>query len=112
MDAKVQAAATGKLHDEAAFADMAQWLSGGTLTPARSGHLTRFALPLGVKRALDYANFFETRHPGLAELKRDQAARFGRCLSHVTSDDRNGAIRELRSLAALEGRIRDEIARA
>lgn len=112
LDAKVQAAATGRLHDEAAFADMARWLSGGTLTPARLGHFTRFALPLGVKRALDYANFFGTRHPGLAELKRDQAARFGRCLSHVMLDDRNGAIGELRSLAALEGRIRDEIARA
>lgn len=112
LDAKVEAANTCRLHDEAAFADMAQWLSGGMLTPAQLGHFTKFALPLGVKRALDYVNFFETKHPGLAELKRDQAATFGRCLSYVMLDDQTGAIGELRDLSDLEGRIRGEIVRA
>lgn len=108
-DAQTQAARRGWLHDEAAIAEMARRVSGGTLTPAQRGHLTKFALPLGVKRALDYAEFFETRHPSLADLKRDQAAAFGRCLSCIMADDPNGAVGELRELAALEGGIRDEI---
>ena len=111
-DARTRAASTGWLHDEAAVNELAQWLSAGTLTPAQRGHLTKFALPLGVKRALDYADFFEARHPSLADLKRDQAAAFGRCLSHLMTDDPNGAISELRDLAALEAKIRSEIVTA
>ena len=91
-DAQTQAASTGWLHDEAALAEMARWISDRTLTPAQRGHLARFALPLAVKRALDYAAFFEARYPTLANLNRDQAAAFGRCQSCVMMDDPNGAI--------------------
>lgn len=111
-DAKSHSAGTGRPHDEAAFAEMERWFAAGTLTPAQRGHLTRFALPLGVKRALDYADFFEARQPSLARLKRDQAAGFGRWLSCVMSDDPNGAVGALRDVAALEGRFRDQLDKA
>jgi hypothetical protein len=45
-------------------------------------------------------------------LKRDQAAAFGRCLSHVMADDLDNTISELRRLAALETKVREEIAKA
>lgn len=110
--ARARAASSGRPHDEAAFAEMARWMSGGMLTAAQRGHLTKFALPLGVKRALDYADFFETRHPSLAALKRHQAAAFGRCLSCIMMDEKNGAFDEFQNLATLEIKIGDEIARA
>ena len=41
-------------------------------------HLRRFALPLGVRRALDYALFLRTVAPGLAHLRSTQAWHLGR----------------------------------
>jgi hypothetical protein len=41
-------------------------------------HLVDFALPLGARRALDYAAFFEGDDADLATLKRRQAVLFGR----------------------------------
>lgn len=109
-DARTEAAASGRLHDEAAISEMVAWMTNGTLSPAQRGHLTRFALPLGVKRALDYADFFEIGHSSsLASAKREQASAFGRCLSHLVSERAAEAISELHNLAAFEARIRNEI---
>jgi hypothetical protein len=112
VDAEVQSANTGRPRDKAAIAEMARRLSSGTLTPGQRGHLTKFALPLGVKRAFDYADFFEARHPSLSKLKRDQAAAFGRCLSYVMLDNQDGAIGELQGIATLEAEIENEIVKA
>lgn len=108
-EAGTSTASTALLRDQAAIEAMADWISEGVLSKAQRGHLTNFALPLGVKRALDYADFFGTTYPRLALMKRDQAALFGRCLTSVMRDDSKNAIAELRCLAALETKIAREI---
>lgn len=111
-NAKAKAAKTGRPCNEAAIYEMAKWISNGTLSIGRRGHLTKFALPLGVKRALDYADFFEASHPTLEKLKREQAAAFGRCLSYVMLEDWNSVGKELNSLASFETKIEGEITAA
>ena len=72
---------------------------------AQLGHLTRFALPLGVKRALDFAAFFDGRENELAALKRRQAVAFGACHSHVVAGAWPAAGDQLRRLADIEDTI-------
>lgn len=49
------------------------------------GHLTYFALPLGARRALDFASFFAFQDTDLSILKRKQAELFGKCQVSATS---------------------------
>ncbi len=103
------AATSSRLVDEHALAWLAQQVERDALSPAQSAHLLHFALPLGVKRALDFARFFAASNPGLAQSKRRQAALFGRCHSHLMRRDRPAAADRLGQLAALEAQIRAEI---
>jgi hypothetical protein len=73
-----------------------------------------FALPLGAKRALDYAAFFGGSTPEakpfgaehvLAELKWQQAQAFGAGQTAVMANDRAALAAELRHLADLEDAI-------
>jgi hypothetical protein len=73
------------------------------------GHLIFFALPLGAKRALDYALFFEGRHEGLRRLKHEQAAAFGACQSSMTKEAWTEAAKDFERLADLEARIKQAI---
>ncbi|HEX2888737.1 hypothetical protein [Vineibacter terrae] len=103
------AAASGRLVDEYALAWLARQVGRDALSPAQSAHLLHFALPLGVKRALDFARFFAASNPGLAQSKRRQAALFGRCHSRLMRRDRPAAADQLEQLAGLEAQIRQEI---
>ena len=51
------------------------------------GHFVYFALPLGAKRALDFASFFDYQDKDLASLKRRQAQLFGE--AHVRTTEKN-----------------------
>jgi hypothetical protein len=102
----------GRLIDEHAVAWLADRVKRDDLSPAQTGHLLHFALPLGVKRALDFARFFEALSPGPAQSKRRQAALFGRCHSHLMRHDRPAAADQLAQLAAVEVQIREEIGAA
>ena len=73
------------------------------------GHLVFFALPLGTKRALDYAVFFEGRHDGLRQLKLDQAAAFGACQSSMAKEAWTVAAKEFERLADIEASIKEAI---
>jgi hypothetical protein len=73
------------------------------------GHLLFFALPLGAKRALDYALFFDGRHEGLRQLKLEQAAAFGACQSSMTKDAWAEAAKDFERLADLEASIKNAI---
>jgi len=104
-DAAALAAQRRERIDGALIRDWAEAARHGALGDARIGHLTHFALPLGAKRALDYAGFFARRWPVLAELKRAQAVAFGACHSHLLSGDRRAAADQFSRLADIEDGI-------
>lgn len=97
---------------QAALFKLVKIIGEGALTEAQHKHLVHFALPLGAKRALDYAAFFDRRAPGLAALKRRQAALFGACHTACVAEANANAAFQLRALADLEPRIKDGIAAA
>lgn len=80
-----------------------------SLSQRQLQHLIFFALPLGAKRALDYAAFFRNRHARLQGLKLQQAAAFGACQSLMTSEAWTGAAKELETLADIEASIKEAI---
>lgn len=84
--------------------------SHSEFSPAQTGHLTHFVLPLGAKRAMDYAGFFASRHPVLADLKREQAVQFGACHSELVAGHGRAAGDRLLRIADLEQHIADAIA--
>lgn len=88
----------------------ARQASHGELSPAQVGHLTHFALPLGAKRAMDYAAFFDRRHGELADLKRQQAVQFGACHSELVGGQGRAAGDRLLRIADLEQHIADAVA--
>jgi hypothetical protein len=99
----------GGLIDERAIAWLAELVRRDGLTPGQRGHLLHFALPLGTKRALDFAGFFDERNSGLSQLKRLQAGRFGACVTHLMRGDDEAAAGELDALAEIESGIRDAV---
>ena len=68
-------------------------------------HLRRFALPLGVRRALDYFWYLRNLDLGLAELKRRQAWRLARAHAAACSHKWEALADHLRHLAELEYRV-------
>ncbi len=104
-EAEALAAQNGAKIDGELIRDWSRMIAGNGFDPGQLGHLTRFALPLGAKRAMDYAAFFDPFMPALAALKRRQAQAFGACLSHVVAQDRNRASDTLLRLAEIEDEI-------
>jgi hypothetical protein len=96
--------------DAALIRRWARQASHDEFGPAQIGHLTHFALPLGAKRAMDYASFFARRHPELADLKRQQAVQFGACHSELVAGHGRAAGDRLLRIADLEQHIADAIA--
>jgi hypothetical protein len=84
-------------------------LLAGTAAPQLHGFLVFFALKLGARRALDYANFFDPIDGSLAAAKREQADAFG--LAHCAAMRKEWAkLGELlEQLARIETRIRDRL---
>ena len=72
-------------------------------------HLSRFALPLGAKRALDFASFFGPYSRTLADLKYRQSRLFGEAHSCLLRRDWKGTAHQFRQLADLEDKIQGEI---
>jgi hypothetical protein len=84
--------------------------SHGEWSEAQLGHLTHFALPLGAKRAMDYAAFFAPRHAELADLKRQQAVEFGAAHSEMMGKSWRASGDRLLRIADLEQQIAQAIA--
>ncbi len=91
--------------DGALIRDWAQTMARNGFDGAQLGHLTRFALPLGAKRAMDYASFFAEFLPSLSEIKQAQAREFGACHSHVVAGRWRDAADVLERLADIEDQI-------
>jgi hypothetical protein len=91
--------------DGALIRDWAQTMARNGFDGGQLGHLTRFALPLGAKRAMDYAAFFDPFMPPLSEIKHRQAQEFGACHSHVVASNWRAASDTLLRLADIEDRI-------
>jgi hypothetical protein len=91
---------------EAAVRWLADTIRRVELSPVQSGHLRYFALPLGVKRARDFATFFELAHPELGQLKQQQAALFGLAHTNFVRDDHAATADNLMRLADIEEQIR------
>ncbi|MCL4382345.1 MAG: hypothetical protein M1575_01955 [Patescibacteria group bacterium] len=68
--------------------------------------LTCFVLALGAKRALDYANFFDSYDVELANLKIKQADLFGKAHSLAVRKDWNATVDTLQQLAEIEENFR------
>lgn len=110
LHAEAKALAGGDPIDGALIRRWATLAKDDSFDAAQLGHLTRFALPLGVKRALDFAAFFDGRESELAALKRRQAVAFGACHSHVMALDAAAAGACLLELADIEDEIGGHLA--
>lgn len=71
--------------------------------------LSGFALPLGVKRALDFGKFFERFNSKLSQLKYDQANLFGQAQSWLMNGNNKNFIDKLLQLAEIEDTIEESI---
>jgi hypothetical protein len=103
------AAERGWPEGEQAIRHLARLAREQALNAAQTGHLRFFALPLGAKRALHFAEFFADVDQGIAALKRQQAGLFGDCHSRFMEDDTVGLAEGLEALATCEARLRDAI---
>lgn len=84
-------------------------LRAGQVPPGYGAFLAGFSFPLGARRALDYAGFFEQGgDAALAAAKRAQARLFGRCLQAANRGDWPRVAGALEALARHE----DELERA
>jgi hypothetical protein len=90
---------------------LAELVTTASLSEKQRNHLTHFALPLGAKRALDYANFFAGHHASLQKLKLEQAIAFGACLTQLVAANWISAGVHLKKLAEIETEIEDAILR-
>jgi hypothetical protein len=88
---------------------VANRIEAKTLSQDEIGHLARFALQLGAKRALDFAFFFAPHSETLADLKYGQSQVFGEAHSCLLRKDWSGSAQQFRRLADLVDKIRDEI---
>ena len=110
-EAEQRAAIDKALIGRHAILTLAERVSSTSLSEQQRHHLTHFALPLGAKRALDYAMFFAGLHEPLQKLKLEQATAFGACLTHLVAANWISAGEYLRRLAEIETGIKDAILR-
>lgn len=98
--------------------DKNEWITGGKAILVCADRLRRriatveeinnlifFSFPLGAKRALDFASFFDYRDKDLVELKREQARLFGECQSLLMLKKWIVLANQLKKLAYTEERI-------
>ncbi len=79
------------------------------VSPAERGFIVYFSFKLGARRALDFASFFGVKHPGLADLKRQQAELFGASQAFAVQRKWAHVADSLEHLARVEGEFRDAL---
>lgn len=77
----------GVIIGKKAITTCANHIRNGQTSEDEIGQLTYFALPLGARRALDFAAFFDYKDSNLAQLKRHQAKLFGEAHGQAMSKD-------------------------
>jgi hypothetical protein len=92
-----------------AIGNTADRIRNNNLEKGELEHFIYFALPLGSKRALDFASFFDQVNSKLANLKRKQAEQFG--FAHTNAQEHNlDSLAEcLTILGELEKNFRDKL---
>jgi len=92
-----------------AILQVAQKISDKGLTEGELGHFIYFALPLGAKRALDYASFFDYKHKELASIKRKQAQLFGEAHTRAVAKNWSLLEKSFKQLADAEEEFRNSL---
>jgi len=95
-----------KNNSEKAIMQLANLAKQKKLNTDQIGQLSCFALPLGVKRALDYAAFFNNRNDQIQQLKLNQAKEFGLAQSFLMSKDWDKLSQEFKKIAEIEKNLR------
>ncbi|MYK26881.1 MAG: hypothetical protein F4052_08060 [Dehalococcoidia bacterium] len=93
-----------------AVESVAATLRVGELGEQGLEHLRRFALPLGVRRALDYAWFLHDVDSELADLKSGQALCLGRAHAAAVQDDYELLAGHMSKVAELERQVEAALA--
>lgn len=93
-----------------AVESLAATLRAGGLAGEGLEHLRRFALPLGVRRALDYAWFLHDVDSELAGLKSRQALCLGRAHAAAVQDDYELLAGHMSTVAELERQVEAALA--
>ncbi len=93
-----------------AVESVAVTLRDGRLAEHGLEHLRRFALPLGVRRALDYAWFLHDVDSELADLKSRQALCLGRAHAAAVQDDYELLAGHMSTVADLERQVEAALA--
>jgi len=91
---------------EAVF-KVAERVKRGHLSNNEWKHFIYFALPLGAKRALDFALFFNYKDKNLANLKYQQAEVFGQAYTYTIAKNWPSLSETLRKLGNLEQKFQD-----
>lgn len=99
----------GKKIDEEAIVMLADGFKERKLKDFQINFLSGFALPLGAKRALDFAGFVQKHNQKLAGLKYDQSKLFGEAQSLLMNNRIEELVVILNDLASIETRIQEEI---
>lgn len=92
-----------------AILQVAQKVAEEGLTEDEVGHFIYFALPLGARRALDYASFFDYRDRELAAIKRQQAQLLGESHTRTAAKDWRNLEENFKLLADAEEEFRNSL---
>jgi hypothetical protein len=92
-----------------AIAQTAKRAESESISEDELGHFVYFALPLGAKRALDFATFFDQKHADLASIKRQQAEQFGHAHTYALAKEWKALSKSLENLGNLEQEFRDTL---
>jgi hypothetical protein len=106
---KEKAARDNEIIGKEAILTCAKAVESEKISQGGISHLTGFAVPLGAKRALDYATFFEPFNKLLSELKQKQARLFGKSQTLAMKKDWQGLGKTLKQLAEVEEEIKKAI---
>lgn len=92
-----------------AITTLARHVKTEKVSPSERGFMVHFSLKLGARRALDFASFFEPRHPGLAGLKQKQAEHFGTSQAYAVQRKWARVAESLEHLAGIETEFHDTL---
>jgi hypothetical protein len=95
--------------DAKAITTLQKHVKRGKVSPAERGFMVFFSFKLGGRRALDFANFFGSKHPELASMKEKQAELFGAMQAFAVRRKWTRVAESLEQLAQAETEFRDAL---
>ena len=95
--------------DGQAINTLGKHVKNDKVSPAERGFMVFFSFKLGARRALDFANFFGSRHPELAGMKERQAELFGAMQVFAVQRKWGHITDSLEQLAQIESEFHDSV---